>query len=290
MDLLSIVQSLWRHRFISIPVVVLTALAALYVVKIEPPTYESSASILLANPETGATPSQIAQNPALKKANPYNTFVSYGDLSVVADTLIELITSPSSQPALIQAGVDPRYTIELSTAYGNPPIIDITGVGSSSPAAIQSATALVNESKAELYQLQKTQGINPFYMITAVTLSKPSQASRSSSGKLRSLIGVLAIGTLLLFVAVSTSDAIERRRRGVPSVGDDTVVFSADPRIREREPVMVDYGTTGRNLVRSGLVKSSPRTAGSAKVLSNGLGSTTRGLRLRKVVRRRNGK
>jgi capsular polysaccharide biosynthesis protein len=214
MDLISVIQSLWRHKLVSIPVIVFTAIAALYVVKIKPPTYESSASILLANPQGQATQSQIAADPRLKKANPYNAFVTYGDLTIVADTVIQLVTAPSAQQALTQSGVDPRYQIAASTAFGNPPILNITGVGSTPQAAVRSASLLVDAAKTNLYQLQRKQGIDGFYMITAVEIVTPSQAQRSSSGKLRSLIAVLAVGAILLFVAVSVTDALEKRRKG----------------------------------------------------------------------------
>ena len=228
MDLLSVIQSLWRHKLVSIPVVVFTAMAALYVVKIKPPVYESSASILLANPQGQATQSQIAADPRLKKANPYNTFVTYGDLTIVADTVIQLVTAPSAQQALTQSGVDPRYQIAVSTAYGNPPILSISGVGSTPQGAIRSANLLVAAVKADLYQLQKKQGIDKFYMITPVEIVAPNQAQRSSSGKLRSLIAVLGLGAILLFVAVSVTDALEKRRKG--SSNDGTPINNGNAR------------------------------------------------------------
>ncbi len=213
MDLLSIIQSLWRHKLVTIPVVVFTALAALYVVKIKPPVYQASASILLANPQGAATQSQIAADPRLKTINPYNTFASYGDLTVVADTVIQVVTAPSAQPALLQSGVDPRYQIVVSTAWGNPPIINITGIGTSGQAAIRSASVLVTATEADLYAMQKKQGIDNFYMITPVEIVKPAQAQRSSSGKLRSLIAVLGLGMILLFVVVSVTEGVDKRRK-----------------------------------------------------------------------------
>jgi capsular polysaccharide biosynthesis protein len=213
MDLLSIVNSLWRHKIIAIPIIVFTALAAFYTVKIKAPVYQASASVLLANPQGSPTPAQIAQNPKLKNINPYNTFVGYGNLQVVGDILIEVVTGPAAQPALTQAGVDPRYKVVLNTDYGNPPIIDITGVGTSPQKAILSANVIAATLKADLVSIQKSQGIYSLYSITAINLVTPTQAQPSSSGKLRSLIAVLALGAILLFVAVSVTDAIDRRKR-----------------------------------------------------------------------------
>lgn len=212
MDFVSIVRALWRNKRFAIPVLVLTAVAALYVVKMQPPVYQASASVLLKNPQGQATASQIAANPSLKTANPYNPFMSYGDLDVAANAVLELINSQPAQAALTEAGVDPRYTLSLSTANGAPPIIDISGVGGTARAAVRSANELVNTVKKDLYQIQQSQGINPFYMITAVSLVKPNQAYRAS-GKSKSLVAVTGIGVILLFVVVSTADAVAERRR-----------------------------------------------------------------------------
>jgi uncharacterized protein involved in exopolysaccharide biosynthesis len=281
MDLLSIVQALWRHKIFVIPVIVFTAAGSFYVVKLKSATYEASSSVLLANPPGAATPSQISDNPDLKKVSPYNTFVSYGDLSVVADSVIELLTSAPAQPALIQSGVDPRYQVTLSTAYGNPPIIDITGVGSTPQVAVQSANLLAAAVKTDLYQLQESQGINNFYMITALEIVKPVQAQRSTSGKLRSLIAVIGLGALLLFVVVSVAEAVAQRRRGssasaVPRANDD------DTLVMSREAIRAE-GSTSRDLVRSSLVRSGQ--GASAKAVANGSGSTSSRLRQARLRR-----
>jgi hypothetical protein len=213
MDLVSIVRALLRHKRLAIPVILLTAVAALAVTKMQPVVYSAAASVLLENPQGQASKSQIAKDPSLKTANPFNPFLSYGDLDVAANALLDLINSPGAQSELIKAGVDPRYTLTLSTDNGNPPIIDISGVGGSAQSAISSATTLTDSIKTDLYQIQRTQGINPFYMITATDLIKPDQAYHASSGKTKSLAAVGVIGILLLFIVISASDAAEEWRR-----------------------------------------------------------------------------
>jgi capsular polysaccharide biosynthesis protein len=270
MDLLSIIQALWRNKLFTIPVIVFTALAALYVVKIKPPVYEASASILLTNPPAAATASQIAADPKLRNASPYNTFVSYGDLSIVADSVIDLVTSGPAQPALIKSGVDPRYQIELSTDYGDPPIIDITGVGSTPKEAVLSANLLTTAAKADLYEMQVQQGIDPFFRIGAVELITPNQAQRSSSGKLRSLVAVLGLGVILLFVVISVAEAVRLRRK--------ESLNSTDPHLN---------GTSGRDMARSGAARYSQGAALSTKVAANGSGSTRTRLRPPRIPRPR---
>ncbi len=250
MDLISIVQTLWRYKKFVIPVLVLTAVAGLYIVKIKPPVYESTASVLLTNPQSTATPSQIKADPSLKTANPYNPFVSYGDLTVLGNAVMDLITSPAEAATLEQKGIT-KFTLSLSTDFGNPPIIEITGQGATRQAAIQSAQELVLLVKDDLVQVQKTEGVAPFYMISTYEVVKPVDAEASSSGKLRSLIAILAVGVLLVLVVVSAADALAKRRRsadpppnGSRSSGSERDVRS-DPGLVADESDFSNYRAPG---------------------------------------------
>lgn len=213
MDLVAIVQTLWRYKRLAGVIVIIILGASFYVTSIKPPVYQTTSSILLTSPQGQASKSQIARNPSLGTASPYNPYVSYGTLDVIGNAVMEIATSPASQQALQTAGVSPGYKLALSTDYGNPPIIDITGVGPTPEAAAKSANVLNSTLKKDLFSLQQTRGINPFYMIQAVDLVKPTQSQKSSSGNLRSLVAVLAGGIILLFIAISTADAIGNRRK-----------------------------------------------------------------------------
>ena len=94
-----------------------------------------------------------------------------------------------------------------------PPIIDITSFGATAQQAIQGANLLTAATKADLYELQNSEGINSFYMVKAVDLVEPYQAQVSSSGKLRSLVAVIGVGVIVLLVVVSVTDARDKRRR-----------------------------------------------------------------------------
>jgi capsular polysaccharide biosynthesis protein len=222
MDLISITQTLWRFKKLVIPILILTALTSIYVVKFKPAVYQSTASALLTNPQTSATQTQIQNNPNLKTVNPYNTFVSYGDLDVVANAVMDLLTSPAGANSLAAQGAG-NFTLTLSGDFGNPPIIEITSSGSSAQGATQSASIIASAVKSDLYQIQKSEGVNPFFMITAYELVKPVQAEKSSSGMLRSLIAILAVGAILILVVVSIADQLQKRRRASrPDRGEST--------------------------------------------------------------------
>jgi hypothetical protein len=216
MDLASIIATVWRHKLATIPVIMLTLLGAFYVFAIKAPVYEASAGVLLVAPPAAPSAAQIAADPALANVDASNPYLSYGDFVVAADAVISQLSSPSGQHALIQAGADPRYQVALSTAAGDPPIVMITGVGRSAQEAIKSAELVTAAVSTDLRQLQQALHVNSKYMITADDFLQPTKAQTSVSSKLRTLIAVFAIGAILLLIAVSVSQTVQRRRDNSP--------------------------------------------------------------------------
>jgi capsular polysaccharide biosynthesis protein len=217
MDLLSIFHALWRHKLVALPIVLFMLLGTVYIFKIKPPVYQASASFLMVPPPLPPSAAQIAQDPKLGRINTNNPYVNLGNMDQVADVVINLVTASSAQQALVQQGADPRYQVVLSTDFESPPILQITGVASSAPEAIKSADLVMSAGVAALYQMQQKQGVNDTYMIKAVRLVQPRTAQETVSSKLRELIVVLSLGVLLLFVAISIMDAMDKRRMTRPA-------------------------------------------------------------------------
>jgi hypothetical protein len=214
MDLISIAGTFWRHKLFTIPVILLTLLGALYILKIKPPVYEADSSFLLSVPPGPPTAAQIATDPGLGKINSNNPYTSYGNMSVAASVLADLMTTPAAAQQLVDEGVDPRYQIAPNTEFGfTAPVIQITGIGSTPEGAIRSANLVYAKALSDLYEMQKEQGVNRFYMIKAIPLVLAEKAQLSASSKLRELIAILGGGAVLLFVTISVADAIERRKR-----------------------------------------------------------------------------
>jgi hypothetical protein len=271
MDLLSIAGTVWRHKLVTIPVILLTLLGAFYVLEIKPSTYQASSTFLLANPPGPPSAAQIATDPKLGKINTNNPYTSYGNLSVVGSVVVDLVTTPAAQHALAQAGADPRYQIALNDEFGfTSPIVQITGIGSTAQEAILSANLVTAKAIRELYQMQKNQGVNRLYMIKPLVLDTPQQAQLSASGKLRTLVAVLALGAILLFVAVSVTDAMGERRK------DRSINTHASPRTRaaDTRPRATELGPR-RPLGRA---PWTVRPVGSRSLQRNGTGKARREL------------
>ena len=188
MNLFAIGESLWRHKRATIPVILLTVIGMFYAIAIRPPTYEASASILLTNPPAPPTAAQIAADPSLAHVNADNPFVDLGNLVFVADALIEVVTSPAAQQALVQAGASRQYQVALDVSAESPPAIDVTGVASNAQAAIQSAQLVAKAVSQDLYRMQAGKHVDTKYMISSTEYVQPTSATTSSSGKLRTTI------------------------------------------------------------------------------------------------------
>jgi capsular polysaccharide biosynthesis protein len=239
MDLLSILRTIWRRRLVAIPVILLTALGGFYVFSVKKPVYEASASLLLLSPPSPPTATQIAADRKLANIKANNPYVNFGYLPIVADAVISVVTSASSQQALVQAGADPRDEVGLSTAYGTPPIIQITGVGSSPQEAIRTANLVTTAAVTALYNLQKAQGVTKTYMIKSVVLVRPHQAQQSLSGKLRTFVAVLGLGALLLLIVISVVEALDKQRRTAAAYEDDGTSWDKRPARAFRADVAV---------------------------------------------------
>ena len=215
MDLFSIGGTLWRHKRVSIPLVLLTLLGMLCIIVMSPPTYQAKADVLLTNPPAAPTAIEIAQNPDLAKT--YNPLANLGDLTYVAEMLIDVVTDPAVKHALAQAGAS-GYQVVLDNASQTniPPAIDVTGTGPNAQAAMQSAQLVATTISSDLYQLQANQHVQSKYMITAVEYVEPNSATKASSGKLQTAIGVAAVGLIVLLVAISIAQGREEQKNRRP--------------------------------------------------------------------------
>jgi capsular polysaccharide biosynthesis protein len=212
MDLLSITRAIWRHKIAVLPVLLITALGVFYVVAVKPPVYQASSQVLLAPPQAPPTAAQIAKDPKLGKINTNNPYADLGNLQEVADVVISIVTTDTAEQALLAAGANPDYQVALSPAVGSPPIIEITGVGSTPQQAILSANLVASACENDLTQIQRAQDVSSLYMIKSIEYVTPQKAKLTVSAKLRTLIAVLGLGAVLLLVVVSLADAMEKRR------------------------------------------------------------------------------
>jgi hypothetical protein len=233
-DFFSIGGTLWRHKWVSIPLVLLTLLGMAYVLALKPPTYAAKADILLTDPPAAPTEFQISQDPSLAKM--YNPLANLTSLTYVAEVLINTVTAPAAKAELTQAGASGYQVVLDNASQSNvPPAIDVAATGRKPRTAMRSAQLVAAAISSELVQLQASQHVQGKYMITAVEYVTPSSATKSS-GNLETAAGVAAIGLILLLVTVSIAQghAEQKNSRSRQERRSDYPAGSA--RRREMQP------------------------------------------------------
>ncbi len=213
MDLLAIARKIWRYKLITLPIVALTLLGAVYVVAVKKPVYEASSSYVLLNPPAPPTAEEVARNPELGRIDSNNPYTRFTDQAVVVGIMASKVDSESARRELVKAGGDKRYEVAPSSQFGySSPIVQVTSMGWSPESAIRTAKLVGQEIIAELDRMQAAQGVDPRYRINARRVDAPDHAELRASGQLRALVGVLGLGAVLLFMFVSVADALTNLR------------------------------------------------------------------------------
>jgi hypothetical protein len=211
MDLLAMFRAVLRNRLLTIPVILLTLVGGVWVYFFSSPTYEATSSYIVFEPPAAPTASEIAEDPALAKVNADNPYARV-DPSVVAGIIVKRAGSPRARAALTAEGADQRYKIALGGAYGvASPTVDVTGVGSTAASAVKTADLVGDRLDKEVNDIQST--VDDRYRVKAVQTEAVQGAQLKESSRLRSLLGLLGAGLVLLFVAVSIGEAVRGLRK-----------------------------------------------------------------------------
>jgi hypothetical protein len=123
------------------------------------------------------------------------------------------MANETARRSLLEAGADPRYKVEPASEFGfSSPIVKITAQGSTPASAVRSAKLVGNAVTRELQAMQRAEGVDSRYRITANKVDAPDGAQLRASSQLRSLVGVLALGSVVLFLVVSVGEALTTLR------------------------------------------------------------------------------
>ncbi|MDP9934149.1 hypothetical protein J2T11_000473 [Paenarthrobacter nicotinovorans] len=210
MDPKSLVKQLWINRLFTLPVLLLTLGASLYIYEFGPRTYETTVNFAVISPDVPRE-SDVLKNPDLGNLNGNNPYLRATDPSLVTDVAITRLNSTVTAQKLSDLGAGDDYSVRRGSG-GNGFIIEITGKGSSPDAATTTTTALASVLKSDLYELQKVNGADDRYLFTALPITPPTQPTEQYSSRLRAVIVALAAGGVLVFAAASLGSALRPRR------------------------------------------------------------------------------
>lgn len=200
MDLLSISRAIARYWSVTVPIIMATAVGAVYVAFYQPRLYEATSTYVLLNPATSED----------AKSNPY---LELPDPSAIVGVLAERINSPTSVDRMVALGASPNFEIGASQEYGaGSRIVDVYAPGFSPEESLATTKVVGEELRTQLLELQRAENVPNRGMIRLVALDPTPIPALKMSSLLRSEIAVIALGFILLFLIIAGARAIEEMR------------------------------------------------------------------------------
>lgn len=212
MDPLTVLATVWRHKWVALPVIVLTCVACVYVYLFAPRTYEASVSYALAAPDT-PTAMELEQDSALAELNSDNPYLRSNDSSLLAQVVITKLTDPAYVDQLKEAGFGTNYKIAPVASLGMG-LVTVSASSDVETEAVATAKLVGDQFTSTLNSVQKINGADDRYLYTTILVRGPGPAKELFSNRLRSLIMVGIAGSVLLFGAVSVARSVKIRRQG----------------------------------------------------------------------------
>jgi capsular polysaccharide biosynthesis protein len=217
MDPVAVIRTLWHHKIIVLPVLLVTALAALYVYTLAPRSYEAKATYAIVNPKI-PTAAELEKNPQLSNLNSDNPYLRSADSSLIAQVVGTRLSDDATGDALLRDGLSTDFTVQRPPASF---LIEISAVSSSKDKAIATVKALGARLESDLLAIQAVNGADARYLYTSLMIAAPDNATEQFSSRLRSLIVVLVAGVVLTFGAVSIARGLESSRLRIRSAAPD---------------------------------------------------------------------
>ncbi|SHF74391.1 hypothetical protein [Geodermatophilus nigrescens] len=211
MDIFAILRSIRRHWLVTALVVVLTGVASAWLLLVMPRDYEARASFVLVNPAPAPSDAQIERDPTLAGINRNNPYLRFANEGTVGQVLSARVGGGTVREALVAQGADAGYTIGPSPTSAQ--IVDLVGTGSSAAEAETTLALVSARMEAELVALQKVYDADESALIKPLPVAEPTPGHVVVSGTIRSLVGIVGAGVILLFAAISIAEGRSALRR-----------------------------------------------------------------------------
>ncbi|MGA8787921.1 MAG: chain-length determining protein [Paenarthrobacter sp.] len=208
MDPVAVIKTLWHHKFVVLPVLLVTVLAAVYVYSFAPRSYEAKATYAIVNPKI-PTALELEKNPALNLLNSDNPYLRSADSSLIAQVVGTRLNDDTTGDALLREGLSTDFTVQRPPASF---LIEIAAASESKDKAVATVKALGSRLEADLLAIQSINGADERFLYTSLMVAAPDNATEQFSSRLRSLIVVLVAGIVLTFGAVSIARGLETSR------------------------------------------------------------------------------
>ncbi|MCT9931972.1 hypothetical protein N5079_17360 [Planotetraspora sp. A-T 1434] len=202
MDLMEAVFVLARRWTITVPLLLLTIGAVTAAYFVLPWTYESSGTIVF------LTSKQIADKNT--GGNPYLSFD--GSLSITAELVGRAVNDELTAQKLAEQGLTGEYETQIPPD-SRAPLLKVTVTDSDPRIAQATMEAIIKRIPSTLNDLQKTN--TSISQVRQSVLTKSTAPDRKATSKIRSLVGILAVGMLLTAGVPLVTESVKNPRRPI---------------------------------------------------------------------------
>jgi subunit length determinant Wzz-like protein len=200
MDLWDVAKVMWRRRWVALPLLLLSMVAAVFALMTVPPDYQVTGQVAVTPPAAQDDP---VGGPVRPK-NPY-TVVSLGQLTSL------YLNRPEAKRQLASEGLSPSYEMTMETF--NLALVEIKVTAKSVPQATQTLARLIELLRDEFRHRQDAFNLAPEKRINPEVLNAGEEIVVVRTVGKRTLIVIVGVG-ILITVAVSLwVDALVRRRQ-----------------------------------------------------------------------------
>jgi hypothetical protein len=211
MDPLSVLKTLRRHKWVALPVVLLTVYACIYVMFFAQRTYQATMTYALITPKVPSA-LELQTSPQLAKVNGDNPYLRSSDSTLLSQVLLTKLGGQETADVLRKKGLGTEYTVAQASNQGSGMLLQLSASGMSPQQAVDTVQALAKQLTTTLQELQKVNGADDAYLFSALPVDGPGNAQEIFSSRLRTLIIVAVGGAFLVFGAVSVARSLELAR------------------------------------------------------------------------------
>jgi capsular polysaccharide biosynthesis protein len=209
MDLITFVRTLWRHRWWTMPLVLVLVAGVGYVALATQKTYEARSDLVLIGPPGPPTAAELDADPSLAMARLDNPYARAFDPTVITE-IVARVMAADRDLGVLPSG----YRIENARRYGsNAPLVEISARAADPATASRHASVVSARFVNALQQLQDVEGVHPRALITTRSVDTGQEPREVVTQRLRAILGVAALGMLILIIAITTAQAISEHRR-----------------------------------------------------------------------------
>lgn len=233
MDPLTVITTLWRNKWVTLPVALLTLAACAYVYLLAPRTYEATVSYALAAPDIPSS-YVLEHNSDIAQLNSNNPYLRSNDSSLLAQVVITKLSDPVYVEQLKAAGFGSDFKIAPVASLGMG-LVTVSASSESPAEAVNTAKLVGDQFTSTLLSVQKVNGADDRYLYTPMLVRGPGPAKEMYSNRLRSLIMVGIAGSVILFGALSITRSVQLRAQQRREDWGDAK-RSASPGVLDQKP------------------------------------------------------